>query len=354
MKISGNTVIKLFWTVVFVISWSNVSAHFEAQISWSAYENTVTCQGDSDASATLLISGIKPVYIIKWSTGAIDTAWQLGEYKITGLASGYLGVTVSPYKQAGCATSLYLKIKDPPAIVVATSSVDPNCDGLGVLSGSASGGRISLTPDWGIAPPAYNHTGVAPGSYMLTVTDGLGCTATSEETIGDMPPPIGLEITSTSDPLCSGDCNGRIDITPIGGANPGTYDIIWNDGTTSEDRTGLCSGVYSVTVADSNGCSIANQVSLTEPADLTLSLSGIPPQCYNSCDGQLNAITGGGTGIITYTWDHPNELTANQNPQSSVCGDNDNLYNVTVMDANMCMQTAELDLARPEEVVASA
>jgi hypothetical protein len=48
-------------------------------------------------------------------------------------------------------------------------------------------------------------------------------------------------------------CNGSIDVTPAGGAG-GPYTVIWNDGVSQEDRTGLCPGNYQYYVEDANGC----------------------------------------------------------------------------------------------------
>ena len=48
-------------------------------------------------------------------------------------------------------------------------------------------------------------------------------------------------------------CNGEIDVTPAGGAGA-PYTVIWNDGVTAEDRTGLCPGNYQYYVEDVNGC----------------------------------------------------------------------------------------------------
>lgn len=50
-------------------------------------------------------------------------------------------------------------------------------------------------------------------------------------------------------------CNGSIDLTPVGGQLPYTYQ--WSDGQTTEDLTDLCVGFYQVTVTDALGCTYA-------------------------------------------------------------------------------------------------
>src|SRR6266851_5131159 len=45
---------------------------------------------------------------------------------------------------------------------------------------------------------------------------------------------------------------GSIDISVSGGMNP--YTFSWNEGPTTEDRTNIAAGSYTVTVTDARGC----------------------------------------------------------------------------------------------------
>ncbi len=69
------------------------------------------------------------------------------------------------------------------------------------------------------------------------------------------------------------DNTGAINVTATGGA--GGYTYLWNDGATTEDRSGIVSGAYTVTVT-SNGCSATanytvNDVTVAKPAGLATS-----------------------------------------------------------------------------------
>ena len=61
-----------------------------------------------------------------------------------------------------------------------------------------------------------------------------------------------LSFATSTSTTCNGGSDGSIDLTPTGGS--GSYTYSWDNGSTSEDPTGLSSGTYTVTVTDSWGC----------------------------------------------------------------------------------------------------
>lgn len=71
------------------------------------------------------------------------------------------------------------------------------------------------------------------------------------------------------------DNTGAINVTPSGGA--GTYSYLWNDGVTTQDRSGIVAGAYTITVT-SNGCSASanyNVADVTVPKPTGLATSQI-------------------------------------------------------------------------------
>lgn len=53
-------------------------------------------------------------------------------------------------------------------------------------------------------------------------------------------------------------CNGSVDLTPVGGQLPYTYN--WSTGQTTEDLVDICLGFYEVTVSDATGCTTSTNI----------------------------------------------------------------------------------------------
>ncbi len=96
--------------------------------------------------------------------------------------------------------------------------------------------------------------------------------------------------------------DGSINVTVTGGTTPYTY--LWSDGATTQDRTGLPVGTYSVTVTDANGCEEEASFTITEPPCELLS-PGVIVNCNDNgtsntaADDYFNVVihpTGNGLG----------------------------------------------------------
>jgi hypothetical protein len=121
---------------------------------------------------------------------------------------------------------------------------------------------------WSNTAATASITGVAAGTYNVTITDANGCTATSSATI-TQPLALSIDSISTVNPSCSGGNDGSATVNVSGGQSPYTYS--WNDGSnTTNGNTSLSAGTYTLTVTDANGCTIQqSNVILTEPVGLS-------------------------------------------------------------------------------------
>jgi hypothetical protein len=147
-------------------------------------------------------------------------------------------------------------ISQPSAINASISGqTDPLCfgDANGTATVNASGGSGTLTYLWSPSGgTAATGTGMADGSYTVTVTDANLCTQTTTVTLVE---PVvvscGASIVSNPNPP---NADGSMAATASGGV--GSYTYSWfPSGGTNQLATGLSAGVvYTVTVTDLNGC----------------------------------------------------------------------------------------------------
>ena len=197
-------------------------------------------------------------------------------------------------------------------------------------------GSITVTVNNGSAPVAYtwdngignipNPTGLAAGTYNLTITDRNSCERTASVTILDAEAiVIGLVETNI---LCGGDNTGAINALVVGGTTP--LSLAWsNDTNNVTSINNLVAGTYSLTITDANGCTAIDSVTITEPTPLSATTEGANVGCNDS--GHAHVITTGGTLPYTYLWNDATNQTTDT-AFNLVAGN----YNVTVTDANGC------------------
>lgn len=146
-------------------------------------------------------------------------------------------------------------------------------------------------------------TGLAAGTYTLSVIDDLGCSAEGSYTLAQ-PDAIELTITNVHNVSCFGGYDGRATVEVEGGSAPYTYH--WRpSGQTTATAIGLSAGTYTVTVTDANGCSEEASVTIEDANAL------IPGSIASTgeviCKGE-NASTitsqqdATGQGTIEYRW----------------------------------------------------
>ncbi|MEL6924436.1 MAG: gliding motility-associated C-terminal domain-containing protein, partial [Bacteroidota bacterium] len=187
-------------------------------------------------------------------------------------------------------------------------------------------------------------TGLAPGTYTVTVTDANGCEATATVVINEA---VSITIVPrVTEPACGGDCTGTI--TPEVTGGNGELSYLWSDGSTEKDRTGLCAGDYTLTVTDADGNTSTTAATISEPDPVMASISGsTPPACSGDATGSASAAASGGTAPYTFAWSNGATTT----DLSDLPAGN---YDLTVTDANGCTMEASFMIADPPPVTAAA
>ncbi|NLN51185.1 MAG: hypothetical protein GX149_06160, partial [Acholeplasmataceae bacterium] len=196
------------------------------------------------------------------------------------------------------------------------------------------------------------------GQYRDTIIGGAanGCDSIVVLNLYIPPTPISALISST-DIDCYQVNNGTITITPMGGDAP--YKILIfdiNDLSSSirgynsvllgdyRTATGLPAGTFLIEIEDNYGCSYVENITLTEPPQLSANISILHPiSCYQGNDGLLSVTTTGGTLPYAYLWQ-------NGETGSSINGLNAGNYSVIVTDGNGCTTNANILLTEPQEI----
>jgi len=219
---------------------------------------TFNCE-DMSQGAMVEVSTIAAPYSINWSNGATTATiddLNVGIYTaIVRDANGCVGVF-----EASIDTLL------PIAINADVMPVLCNGESNGNIEVSVAGGHGFNSYAWSNGATTANIYGVTAGTYTLTVTDGKGCTATSQFEVAQ-PETLVANINHQDQIFYN---NASVDVTVEGGAFPYTYS--WNNGQTTEDLDNVTAGFYEVLITDANGCltsvnAIVGQTQATEAAN---------------------------------------------------------------------------------------
>ncbi len=237
-------------------------------------------------------------------------------------------------------------------ITLSVSSTNLTCNAAangGAEVSVASGGTAPFSYDWSndgsdaTDDDLVALTGVAAGSYTVTVTDAAGCTSTATVAVAE--PTMILKMTVPQSQTSCAMPDGFIDLT-VSGGTPGNpaYTFDWsNDGVEdpdndTEDLSGITAGTYTVTVTDGNGCA------MTASATVTAMLDGVTASVVkitgSDCVGMLELGVTGGGGAYTFDWSNDGS-DATDDDNSTLSGIAAGTYTVTVTSSvNGCSTTA--------------
>lgn len=150
--------------------------------------SNISCTNANDGTASALGTGGSNNYTYAWSNGAITAT-------INGLSTGTYTVTVDDGSTTATGS---VTISEPSLLDVTTSANPANNGNNGTASATANGGTPPYSYAWNNGDTGASITGLAPGDYIVIVTDANGCTVSQTITVQDNNVPSYCTIQGTN------------------------------------------------------------------------------------------------------------------------------------------------------------
>ncbi|MEZ4884886.1 MAG: SprB repeat-containing protein [Chitinophagales bacterium] len=138
--------------------------------------DALLCNGDSNGTVSVGVSGGSPTFNYAWSTGGNAAS-------ITNLSAGTYTVTVTD--ASNCVTTATATVTEPSTlgVVLNPSNVTVKHGYDGSITTSVTGGTPNYAYEWSNGETTANLSALSAGTYTVTVTDFNDCTQTAEVTI---------------------------------------------------------------------------------------------------------------------------------------------------------------------------
>jgi large repetitive protein len=308
----------------------------------------VLCNGGNTGSATVTASGGTPGYTFAWAPAVANTT-SGSSNTATGLTAGTYVCTITDLN--GCTSTRTITITQPPALTLTTSSTSTTCgNNNGSVTVSATGGTGTINYLW--TPGNYTTATVnslAAGTYVVTATDGNGCTATATVTVNSSSAIASTQ--SSVNVLCNGNSTGSATINVTG--NNGTLTYVWVPNvSTTNTATNLAAGTYVVTATDATGCPTSQTIVITQPTALTNTFTQTNVLCNGGNTGSATVTASGGTPGYTFAWTPAvtNTTSGNSNTATGLTA---GTYVCTITDLNGCITTNTITITEPTAIALS-
>ena len=297
-----------------------------------------SCHNTMDGSATIDLVGQGP-FTFLWD----DPMMQVTQTAVD-LAPGVYNFTLTD--SDGCNAVGFVGIGAPAEVQSSISSTRTSCFGGddGTASVIVTGGVIPYEYLWSDTNMQTTSvaTNLVAGDYEVTITDGRGCTSIATTSVANAS--LIETVVDSSFASCIENADGSATVFPIGGT--GTYTFLWDDDMNQVTSTAsdLSVGIYTVTVTDTNNCSVVDSVEVIAGDPVRIdSLVGTMPSCFGDRDGELVGFISGGEAPYEYLWSDPNAQFLNP-ATSLLSGD----YVLTVTDVNGCTAVGNVTLNQPD------
>ncbi|NNL60109.1 MAG: hypothetical protein HKO72_02095, partial [Flavobacteriaceae bacterium] len=229
------------------------------------YSATDGCNTDSATASFVIVPGPEPVVTNAEICEGQSYFWPVNQQTYTSAQNLIV-------EGDGCEPDQILNLELNPPITITRERRHVWCYGeaTGYFDITISGGDGDYTVLW-TGPNGFTSTDediydLYAGDYVLTITDGQGCTATFDKRIQQPEELLACEINIDSNSSrggCQDDVTATVSVT--GGYAPYTY--LWDNDETTATAYDLDGGVHEVLITDDRGCTTVCSVTIPEPCD---------------------------------------------------------------------------------------
>ncbi|NBC24562.1 MAG: T9SS type B sorting domain-containing protein, partial [Bacteroidetes bacterium] len=290
-----------------------------------------------------------PGYEILWIG---PNNFSSNEFEIDSLGAGTYTFAVTDTN--GCSASGAFTFDPVQPITIDAEITDAACETeSGIINITVSNGTASYQYNWSNGSTDQDIINVESGIYFVDITDANGCMATDTFEV-DTENILEVEAT-ISDLNCFGDSTGMIMLSLQEGQEP--VDYSWSGpneyNNTGEMISGLEAGEYSLNAMDANGCTLQETYTVNQPAELVIEelmadiySNGFNLSGFQSGDGTIfEPEVDGGTSPYSFAWTADNGYASQE--MSNLLNLDAGIYTLIVTDANLCMDTAAIELTEP-------
>ena len=226
--------------------------------------------------------------------------------------------------------------------------------GVNILCKNDATGTLTATVLNGTAPYSYewdnilvnnsalsidNITNLPAGVHFVKVTDANGCSVFASYTLNEPAQELGVVNLVWEDVKCYNGSDAAANILMNGGTSP--YNYIWSNGSVFDSISNVPIGNYTLTVTDTNGCTLDTNLVIDQPDSISIIVGNITNVlCKTDTTGNAIISVTGGSPTYSYLW---SDGSTNQNLNNVPAGN----YSVIVSDLNTCSNTQTLIITEP-------
>jgi len=205
-----------------------------------------------------------------------------------------------------------------PSFLIADSCLAHDASATLLIQGA----QAPFDVEWGNNVTGVYNPNLATNTYTVHVEGTHGCRLDTSIFVHDVIPPTYAIIQV--DPLCADSYNGGIQLNLT---NNTTTSILWSEGTSGNQLSGVGAGNYNAVLSYGTGCAIQQSFTLTAPSAITATALITNETAPNN--GGIDLTVTGGVAPYSFLWDNNQTL-------EDLSALNAGTYQLLITDANGC------------------